>query len=168
MKKKDVTVIAVIFSENKKKILLVKKRDVPVWVLPGGKVEENETLENAIIRETKEETGFDIKIIKKVGEYSPLNKLTKFTHLYECKIISGQSKITDETKDISFFNLDNLPKYLPPPFHEWIQDAYRNENKLIKKKLTSITYKSFIKAFFMHPILIIRFILSRMGLNINS
>lgn len=168
MKKKDETVLAAIFSENRKKILLIKRRDVPVWVLPGGGIEENEKEENAIRRETKEETGFNIQITRKVGEYTPLNKLTKFTHLYECKIISGKSKITEETKDINFFDLKNLPKYLPPPFPEWIQDAYRKENKLIKRKLTSITYKRFLKAIFLHPILIIRFILSRMGLNINT
>ncbi len=168
MKKKDETVLAAIFSENRKKILLIKRRDVPLWVLPGGRVEDNEKEEESIIRETKEETGFDIIIIKKVGEYTPINKLTKFTHLYECQIISGNPIITDETKDIKFFDLDNLPKYLPPPFPEWIDDAYKNEKELIKKKLTSITYKGFIKASFMHPILIIRFILSRLGLNINS
>ena len=55
MKKKDETVLASIFSENRKKILLVKRRDVPVWVLPGGGVEENENEEDAILREAKEE-----------------------------------------------------------------------------------------------------------------
>jgi 8-oxo-dGTP pyrophosphatase MutT (NUDIX family) len=168
MKKKDETVLAAIFCKNRKKILLIKRRDVPVWVLPGGKVEDNENEENAIIRETKEETGFDIKITKKIGEYTPLNKLTKFTHLYECKILSGKAKITNETKDIKFFDPNNLPKRIPPPFTEWIEDSYRNEKKLIKRKLTSITYRGFIKALFLHPILIIRFLLSRIGLNINT
>jgi 8-oxo-dGTP diphosphatase len=168
MKKKDETVIAAIFTKNRKKVLLIKRRDVPVWVLPGGGIEKNEKKEDAVVREVKEETGFAIKIIKKVGEYTPINKLTKFTHLYECEIISGTFQITDETKDIQFFDLNNLPKYLPPPFPLWIQDAYKNEKQLIKQKLTSITYRGFFKALFMHPILIIRFVLSRMGLNINT
>lgn len=168
MKKKDETVLAALFSENRKEILLIKRRDVPVWVLPGGGVDEGENEEDAIIREVKEETGYNIKIIRKVGEYTPLNKLTKFTHLYECKILSGKAIISSESKDIKFFNLRNLPKYLPPPFPEWIKDAFRNDNKLIKKTLNSITYFEFIKAFFKHPILIIRFLLSRIGLNINS
>lgn len=168
MKKKDETTLATIFSENRKEILLIKKRDVPVWVLPGGKVEENESAEDAIIRETKEETGYNIKIIRKVGEYTPVNKLTKFTHLYECKILSGKSIITSETKDIKFFNIKYLPKYLPPPFPKWIKDAYKNQSTLIKEKLSSITYWRFFKALFKHPILILRFVLSRLGWNINS
>lgn len=168
MKKKDETALAAIFSENRREILLIKRRDVPVWVLPGGGIEENEKEEDTIIREVKEETGFNIKIIRKVGEYSPLNRLTKFTHLFECKIISGKPTITSETNDIKFFNINQLPKYLPPPFPEWIFDSHRNENKLIKKTLTSITYRGFIKALFMHPILVIRFLLSRIGLNINT
>jgi 8-oxo-dGTP pyrophosphatase MutT (NUDIX family) len=60
MAKKNQSVIACIFSENKKKVLLTKRKDVPVWVLPGGGIEDNETIENAIIREVKEETGFDV------------------------------------------------------------------------------------------------------------
>lgn len=168
MKKKDETVLAAIFSENRKEVLLIKKRDVPVWVLPGGGVEENEKDQDAIIREVKEETGFNIKIVRKVGEYTPINRLTKYTHLFECKIISGKSMLTNETKDINFFRVNNLPKYLPPPFPKWVKDAYRNEKKLIKEKLTSITYIGFIKALFKHPILIVRFVLSRLGLNINT
>lgn len=168
MKKKDETVLAAIFTENRKEVLLIKRRDVPVWVLPGGRVEEKEKEEDAIVRETKEETGFNIKIVRKVGEYVPLNRLTKFTHLYECGILSGNSTTTNETKDIKFFNVKHLPKYLPPPFSKWIKDAHKNDSALIKEKLTSITYWGFIKASFKHPILIIRFILSRIGLNINS
>ena len=44
------------------KVILVKRRDCPVWVLPGGKIDDGETPEEAIIRETKEETGYDVII----------------------------------------------------------------------------------------------------------
>ena len=58
------------FPDNK--ILLVK-RGIPVfrgyWALPGGKVEPEETVEEAVIREVKEETGLTVAIIKKIGEY---------------------------------------------------------------------------------------------------
>lgn len=168
MKKKDETVLAAIFSDNRKEILLIKRRDVPVWVLPGGGIEDKESEEDAIIREVKEETGYNIKITRKVGEYTPINRLTKFTHLFECKIRSGKQTTTSETKDIKFFNIHHLPKYLPPPFDEWIKDAHKNESKLIRKKLKSITYMRFFKNLLAHPILIIRFLLSRIGLNINS
>jgi ADP-ribose pyrophosphatase YjhB (NUDIX family) len=54
------------------KILLIKRGTVVFrgyWALPGGKVEAEETVEEAIVREVKEETGLKVEIIRKIGEY---------------------------------------------------------------------------------------------------
>jgi len=168
MQKKDQSAIGIIFSSDRKKVLLVKRRDVPVWVLPGGGIEKNESSETAIKREVLEETGYTTQVIKKVGEYIPINKLAKFTHLYECSIISGKAKTSDETKGVNFFDLNNLPKLIPPPYPEWISDAYQNKKEIVRKKLTSVNYFNLIKNFFLHPILVVRFILSKIGLTINT
>jgi 8-oxo-dGTP pyrophosphatase MutT (NUDIX family) len=64
------TVAIVEFSD--KRILLIKRRTVPFkgyWALPGGRVEAGETVEQTVIREAKEETGLDVEIVKKIGEY---------------------------------------------------------------------------------------------------
>ena len=165
---KDQSIATIIFSDNREKVLLIKRRDVPVWVLPGGGIEECEKLKDAAIRETFEETGYRVEIIKKVGEYFPINKLTKHTHLYECKILSGKASIGDETKDINFFNIKKLPKYLPEPYVLWIKDAYKKHPYLIKKKLDLITYRLLFKYFLKYPHLVFRFLLTRIGIYINS
>ncbi|NBO24836.1 MAG: NUDIX hydrolase, partial [Chlamydiae bacterium] len=46
-----------LLSPCKEKVLLIKRRDVPVFALPGGGVESNESAEEAAIREMGEETG---------------------------------------------------------------------------------------------------------------
>lgn len=48
------------------KLLLVKQKvsDKRNWSLPGGKLEQGETIEQGIIREMKEETGLDVEIIR--------------------------------------------------------------------------------------------------------
>ncbi len=168
MKKKDQSVISSIFSKDRKKVLLVKRRDVPVWTLPGGGIEDNETFEEAIVREVLEETGYKTKIRKKVGIYFPLNKLCKLTHLFECEIICGKKTLSAETKDIKFFDIHNLPKLLPPPYPEWIQDSYRDEKKMIQRKLKSVNYLTLLKNFALHPILVVRFLLTKIGFRINS
>ena len=162
------SVIGVIFSKNRKKILLTKRRDVPVWVLPGGGLEKNEKEKQAIEREVFEETGFIVKTIRKVGIYTPINRLTRKTHLFECLIESGKAKISDETKEVKFFPVDKLPKLLPPPYDEWIIDAHLNKEKVLNKKLKSVTYYKLFKNLILHPILVIRFLLSRIGIYINS
>lgn len=54
-------------------ILLIKRKNNPYkgfWALPGGFVEYGETVEQAAIREVKEETGISVDIKKLVGVYS--------------------------------------------------------------------------------------------------
>ena len=54
------------------KILLIKRRTLPFtgyWALPGGRVDPGETVEQTIVREVKEETGLDVEIVSKIGEY---------------------------------------------------------------------------------------------------
>jgi 8-oxo-dGTP diphosphatase len=160
------SVAGVIFSPDRKEVLLVKRRDVPVWVLPGGGIETQESSVDAVIREILEETGFTVKIDRLVGLYIPINSLTKPTHLYECTILEGAIKTSAETSSIQFFPLTGLPKLLPPPFRGWIEDAYKKQ-PFIHKKISDVNYRTLIINLAKHPVLVIRFILARLGIAIN-
>lgn len=165
---KDEAAITALFNKSRTHILLIKRRDVPVWVLPGGKIECNETPEEAAWREAKEETGCDVVIQQAIGIYTPTNRLTKKTFLYSGYVHSTPEQSSDEALRIKFFPLNRLPKMLPPPFKSWIQDAYLCSPSLINRPLHEITYTKFIIKILSHPILIVRFLLSRCKIPINS
>lgn len=74
--------IAIIFNDTKTKLLLIKRRDVPVWVLPGGGLEENEVPFEGAVREALEETGLTVKIERQVAEYQPINRLAAQTYTF--------------------------------------------------------------------------------------
>lgn len=163
---KPKSVAGILFSPDRLKVLLIKRRDVPVWVLPGGGIDLNESPQLAVEREILEETGFTVKACRLVGDYIPINRLAKRTHLFECTKISGSPRISDETKDVRFFELNQLPP-LPPPYQEWIEDSLLNLSP-VKKNLTSVNYRNLLKNTILHPILVTRFLLARIGLTINS
>lgn len=81
------------------------------WEFPGGKVEPNETEENAIEREIKEEFELDIKankyITNNVCEYP--TKIVDL-RLYECKYISGEFKLHDHS-EYKWVNINELLNY---------------------------------------------------------
>ena len=161
------SVIGAIFSLQRDQILLVKRSDVPVWVLPGGGVESNESPRCAIIREIVEETGFTVKVDRLVGLYTPVNRLAKMTHVYECSIVGGGPAASKETRDVRFFDLRSLPREIPPPFREWIQDAYVVGDP-VRKELKSVNYRTLVMHAMRHPLLVARFLLARLGWPMNS
>lgn len=160
------SVAGIIFSPDRRSVLLIKRRDVPVWVLPGGGIDPQETAKQAIVREILEETGFTVKADRLVGDYLPINRLAKHTHLYECKVLSGKPSLSPETSGIAFFPLTKLP-LMPPPYREWIHDALQG-GAPVKKRLNSVSYFALFKHLLFHPVLVIRFLLARCGLAINS
>jgi len=168
MADKNQSIAGIVFSEDRQKVLLIRRRDVPVWVLPGGGIEAGESLQEAAVREMREETGLQTSIVRKVGEYFPINRLTRHTHLFECRVITGKLSTGPETKSVAFFELDHLPRLLPPPYGDWIKDAAANNPEILRKKLSQVTYPILLKNLMLHPTLVIRFLLSRIGIYINS
>ncbi|MDR2539480.1 MAG: NUDIX hydrolase [Chlamydiales bacterium] len=160
-------VSGMILCSEKKKVLLIKRRDIPVWVLPGGGIEEQETPEEAVIREVYEETGLSVQITRKIAEYSPVNKLTQLTHLFECSVIQGNIQTGRETKEIGFFLFSKLP-LLPPPYLNWIQDALSYREFVIRKKIEGVSYLALCKCLCLHPVLVTRYLLTKIGIHINT
>ncbi|WP_423792562.1 NUDIX domain-containing protein [Methanocaldococcus indicus] len=102
--------------EMNKKILLIKRKNNPYkdfYALPGGFVECGETLEEAIIREIKEETNLDVEVESLFNVYSSPNRDPRghiVTVVYILKCIGGELKAKTDAKDVKFFDINNLPK----------------------------------------------------------
>ncbi len=163
---KNEAVYGIVFNASKAEVLLIKRRDIPVWVLPGGGLDAGESPEDGAVREVLEETGFKSLIVRKVAEYLPVNRMTKFTHLFECQITSGSMQTGRETKDIGFFPLNALPD-LPPPYEGWIRDAAANHRAILRKEIKGVSYGVFLKLLLQHPILVGRYLLTKLGVHIN-
>ena len=100
---------------QKDKVLLVKERSDNLWSLPGGWVDVNESPSEAIIRETKEETGYDISAVRLLALWDKLkhDHPPQWPHTYKCffycKIIAGKAQENLEISALDFFELSRLP-----------------------------------------------------------
>lgn len=108
------------------KILLTKREDYEVWCLPGGSVEDGESLAEAGIREAKEETGLDVELTRLVGVYSRLGGGIRDGHVvvYAARPIGGElTTQPNETIDVAYFPFDQLPNELLFGHRQRISDA---------------------------------------------
>lgn len=110
-----------IIVNKKGEILLQKRADNDLWGLPGGCQELGESFEETIIREIKEETNLDVeeKDLELIDLVSGKSRMRKYpngdvvinnTPLYYIKKYSGELKCSEESKEMKFFNLNNLPQ----------------------------------------------------------
>lgn len=104
---KHVEVVCAVIRNDKNEIFCCKRGPGRAlegyWEFPGGKVEANETHEETIVREIKEELLSIIEPIKYIGlsnhEYSELEKPFSITmYAYECKLIQGELRLTEHTE----------------------------------------------------------------------
>ncbi|REB07321.1 NUDIX hydrolase [Sporosarcina sp. BI001-red] len=98
---KHIVSAATIVLNDKNELLLIKgpRRG---WEMPGGQVEEGESLKDAAIRETKEESGIDIEIIKFCGIFQNVERSICNT-LFLGKVIGGQPTTSPESLEVGFF-----------------------------------------------------------------
>lgn len=165
---KKTSVNAIIYSEGLREVLAIKRRDVPIWVLPGGLVDKGEAPEEAVVREVLEETGLKVSIIRKSGCYFPVNRLAHETHVFECRALEGQPTTGEETREISYFSLETLPVPFFYVHKDMLNDARQYPTETVIKPLAQVTYRALAWYFLRHPLHVIRFTLSRLGIPINS
>ena len=116
------------------KILLIKRNTVPFkgyWALPGGRVDPGETVEQTIVREVKEETGLDVTIERKIGEYTEqgVKDGVEYEYYPTCflvKPVGGEIKKQEsEIQEIKLFSLKELPNPLAFEHDQMIKDYVR-------------------------------------------
>jgi 8-oxo-dGTP diphosphatase len=106
-----------IIRYQKDKILLIRRKNPPFkgkLALPGGFINKDELPEQACIREAKEETNLDVKIIKRIGTFSKKNRdprghVITVAFLCEPTKKNQHAKAQDDAEALEFISIKKIP-----------------------------------------------------------
>jgi 8-oxo-dGTP diphosphatase len=119
---RNLAVKAFIIKENK--ILIIKRSDKDTekpntWEVPGGRLEENEDPILGLIRETKEETGLDIKVLEPitVRHFTRDDGIEITMTEYLCEPLTNDIKLSDEHSDYEWISIEKCKEKLIKHFH---------------------------------------------------
>ncbi len=122
-----VDVIIEIASEG---IVLIKRKNPPCgWAIPGGFVDYGESLEEAALREAKEETNLNVELIKQFHTYSdprrdPRHHTISTVYLAKAK---GKPQAEDDAIAVGIFTKSNLPDELAFDHRAILNDYFKLE-----------------------------------------
>jgi len=117
------TVCVVVIHEGR--VLLTKRDDFRIWCLPSGGVDDRETVAEAAIRETREESGLEVELTRLVGVYSrPTDVPSGHAVVFAARPAGGAIRTQPgENVDVAYFEFGHLPDALAFGHHRRIQDA---------------------------------------------
>jgi ADP-ribose pyrophosphatase YjhB (NUDIX family) len=128
--------VAALVPNQDGQLLLVKRAVEPAkgaWCLPGGFIEIDESIEEAVLRELKEETGIEGEIGKLVDFFSQRSPLYGALLIfgYRVTMLGGALQAGDDAEEARFFDLDDLPPI-----------AFLSHQRLIEKEFGSSQNKT--------------------------
>ncbi|MBN2621664.1 aspartate 1-decarboxylase [candidate division WOR-3 bacterium] len=139
------SVAALVFSDDRSHVLLVKRGELPKkgsWALPTGFLEQNETCEEAVIRELHEETGLRATVKELINVHCERTKEYGSVVLigFEMTIVSGKPHPGSDSIAVDYFPLKKLPTIPFASHRRMIADALRSKTQrfieVLKSKIT--------------------------------
>lgn len=126
--------VAAIVLDSDGRMLLMRRRDNRLWGIPSGHVEPTETVQAAVVREIREETGLETEVMRLVGVYSdprsqvmtyPDGRVRHFvTTCFLCRPVGGTLvAMGPETLETGFFSPESLPGPMMTMHPLWLADA---------------------------------------------
>ncbi|MEI2649786.1 MAG: NUDIX domain-containing protein [Dermatophilaceae bacterium] len=109
--------VVAIVQDEQGKVLLIHKTDNDKWALPGGGHDPGESISTTVIREVKEETGYDVEVVALTGIYTNPNHVMayddgevrqQFSIAFRAKLIGGAARTSTESKEVAWMSVDEL------------------------------------------------------------
>jgi 8-oxo-dGTP pyrophosphatase MutT (NUDIX family) len=110
--------------ERDGRILLIHKTDNGLWALPGGGHDPGESIADTVVREVKEETGYDVEVVSIVGTYTnPQHVMAydngevrqQFSICFHAALTGGHAQTSSESAAVEWVAVDQLDQLAMHP-----------------------------------------------------
>ncbi|OGC51780.1 hypothetical protein A2982_00675 [candidate division WWE3 bacterium RIFCSPLOWO2_01_FULL_39_13] len=161
-----VTGVHVLLINSDNKFLLTQRKDVPLWVIPGGTVEKNEDPKKACERELFEETRVKAGRLILAAKYKVNNGVYK--NLYIMRVPEFNIDVfidKKEVKSYGWFTIENLPSPMSLYEISRVYDAVNFKGKMIERALSVNIKKEFLNQLknpFIFLLLLASFVINRL------
>jgi ADP-ribose pyrophosphatase YjhB (NUDIX family) len=127
--------VGAVIRDEAQRVILVRRAIEPgygKWVFPGGYVDRGEVVEQAALREAREECGLDIRLEGLIGIYSYTGR-TPIVIVYAARVIGGELCTDDESLEVRAFD----PREIP-----WSELAFRSTQEALRDFLEGRVYRA--------------------------
>ena len=103
--------------DDEGRILLHRRSDNDLWSIPGGAMEIGESISGTAVRETREETGLDVRPLYVVAVYSNPHHVVEyadgevrqqFSVCFACEVVGGEIAVSEESTEVRFFDSEGV------------------------------------------------------------
>jgi len=125
--------VDIIIECGTEEIVLIKRKNPPFgWAIPGGFVDYGESLEEAAVREAKEETNLTIELIRQFHTYSDPDRDPRHHTISTAYIAKGEGipEAKDDALEIGVFTRSNLPEQIAFDHRTILEDYFRKYKPL--------------------------------------
>ena len=109
--------VVAIVRDNDGRVLMIHKTDNDRWALPGGGHEPGESIADTVIREVKEETGYDVEVETITGTYTNPHHVIayddgevrqQFSIAFRARLVGGDLRTSDESDQVEWLTPEQI------------------------------------------------------------
>ena len=109
--------VVAIVRDDAGRILLIHKTDNNLWALPGGGHEIGESIVDTVVREVKEETGYDVEVETLTGTYTNPGHVMayddgevrqQFSLAFRARLVGGEARTSSESREVVWWEPSRL------------------------------------------------------------
>lgn len=134
-----VVAVTAVVPNDEGEILIQRRTDNGLWALPGGAQDVGESIAQTVVREVKEETGYDVEVTGVVGIYSNPHHVIEFSDgevrqqfsiCFTARLLGGAAATSSESSEVTFVSPERLDDYeIHPSMRLRIDHALTHRHK---------------------------------------